>query len=83
MQFPYKNKIDKFRREICRFTGADEGGLPFPLRGASAKKMQAFSEPNGTESILHPHYAKKTHPKGCVCVVRMKGFEPTRLPTGT
>ena len=24
MQFPYKNKIDKFLVEICRFTGADD-----------------------------------------------------------
>ena len=30
MQFPYKNKIDKFLVEICRFTGADEGLLRHP-----------------------------------------------------
>ena len=64
MQFPYKNKIDKFLVEFCRFTGADEGGLPFPLRGDSAKKMQAFSEPNGTKSSLHPYHTKNAPLKG-------------------
>ena len=41
MQFPYKNKIDKFLVESCRFTGADEGYLPFPLCGASAGRRRA------------------------------------------
>ena len=38
MQFPYKNKIDKFLVEICRFTGADEGLLPLP----QAEPRQGF-----------------------------------------
>jgi len=44
----------------------DEGGLPFPLRGASAKKMQAFSEPNGFFVLPFIRATQKRTHKGCV-----------------
>jgi hypothetical protein len=43
MQFPYKNKIDKFLVEICRFTGADEGIAPLAARPARQLSIAAFA----------------------------------------
>ena len=71
-----------------KFIDNYEGGLPFPLRGASAKKMQAFSEPDGTESILHPHQQKKHPFRGAVGadegtrthMVSHRNLKPARLP---
>ena len=65
MQFPYKNKIDKFLVEICRFTGADEGYLPFLVNENSRQSVAIINgsrEPDRTKSILRPRHAK-THPK--------------------
>jgi hypothetical protein len=43
MQFPYKNKIDKFLVEICRFTGVMTGFAPLAARPAPTLSTSSFA----------------------------------------
>ena len=86
MQFHYKNKIDKFLVEICRFTGADDifclwQGVVAPICstlvfisvcGRSSREPAIICKL--PQTVIRA--TQKTHPQGCVRVVRMKITNP-------